>query len=196
MTARLSDVRFLVSETDPAKLGLCSAEIAFVGRSNVGKSTLLNALCGRTVARVSNTPGRTRAINVFLVGPERWLVDLPGYGYARGPAAELAGWTRMIEGYLDGRRSIRMVFALVDAKVGPTELDLAMVRWLRSRTLPFRIVAAKADQVKASRSLKQRRAVAQALSVPPARVAWVSAKDGEGLRALSAEASALLEKEG
>lgn len=194
MTARLSDVKFLLSETDPARIGLCAAEIAFVGRSNVGKSTLLNALCGRAVARVSNTPGRTRAINVFLVGPERWLVDLPGYGFARGPVEELAGWTRMIEGYLDGRRSIRMVFALVDAKVGPTELDLAMLRWLRSRALPFRVVAAKADQVKASRSLKQRCAVAQALSLPPAELAWVSAKDGQGMRALNAEAWALLER--
>lgn len=190
--ARLSDVRFLRSEADPAKLGPCRAELAFVGRSNVGKSSLLNALCGREVARVSNTPGRTRTINVFLVGPERWLVDLPGYGFARGPAEEAAGWGPMIDAYLGDRRGLRMVFALIDAKVGPTKLDLAMVRWLEHRRLPHRIVATKADQVKASQTVRQRREVARALAKTPDAVAWVSAKSGQGLRELAAEAAALL----
>ncbi len=192
--AKLSDVKFLRSEADPARLGPCEAEIAFVGRSNVGKSSLLNALCGREVARVSNTPGRTRTINVFLVGRERWLVDLPGYGFARGPAEEVAGWGPMIESYLDGRRGIRMIFALVDAKVGPTRLDLAMVRWLKYRKLPFRIIATKADQVKASRTVNQKRDVALALGLPQEDIAWVSAKNGQGLGALAALAAALLEK--
>ncbi|MBI5203108.1 MAG: ribosome biogenesis GTP-binding protein YsxC [Elusimicrobia bacterium] len=182
------------SEADPAKLGPCRAEIAFVGRSNVGKSSLLNALCGSEVARVSRTPGRTRTINVFLVGPERWLVDLPGYGFARGPKEEVAGWGPMIDAYLALRRGIRMVFALVDAEVGPTPLDLAMVRWLKYRNLPYRIVATKSDQVKPSRFEAQKRDVALALGVPPETISWVSSRSGAGIRALAGEASAILEK--
>src|SRR3990172_8928006 len=104
----LHKARFLVSAADVEQLGSCHAEVAFVGRSNVGKSSLLNALVSQTgLARVSRTPGRTRLINVFLVGPDRWIVDLPGYGYAAGPKAESAAWQAMIEGYLLGRPTLR-----------------------------------------------------------------------------------------
>ena len=90
----LDNVRYLLSETDPGRLGPCLAEVAFVGRSNVGKSTLLNSICRRSLASVSSTPGRTRAINVFLAGHDRWLVDLPGYGFASGPREERDSWAR------------------------------------------------------------------------------------------------------
>ena len=190
----LHDARFLISAADVGQLGFCNAEVAFVGRSNVGKSSLLNALVGQTgLARVSRTPGRTRLINVFLVGADRWIVDLPGYGYAAGPKAESAAWQAMIEGYLLGRPTLRTVFVLVDAEAGPTRLDQQMVVWLRHVRLPHRIVATKADRVKAGRQVAQRRDAAAALHLHPDDLAWVSSTKGKGLVALRNEVAALLE---
>lgn len=188
-----ADMKFLLSAEDPARIGPCAAEAAFVGRSNVGKSSLLNAVCRKDIARVSNTPGRTRTINVFQVSHGRWLVDLPGYGFASGPQAERDGWGPMIEGYLTGRPGLRMVCALIDAKVGPTKLDLMMLKWLEAADLPWRAVATKADQVKPSRASAQRRDVAQALGLQAEDLAWVSAKDGLGLSGLRAELTVWLD---
>ena len=193
MTPNLSDIKYLLSETAPERLGPCAAEVTFVGRSNVGKSALLNALCRKDLARVSRTPGRTRAINVFLAGRDRWLVDLPGYGYVEGRPAERAGWSAMIESYLTGRPTLRMVFALIDAKVGPTSLDLQMLKWLEAKRLPWRAVATKTDQVKASRAAARRRDVAHAVGLQAEDLAWVSAEKGTGVRELRDEAAALLE---
>ena len=192
MPQPLETVAYLLSETDPGRLAPSVAEAAFIGRSNVGKSTLLNAVCRKDVARVSNQPGRTRTINVFTLGRDRWLVDLPGYGFAVGPEAERAGWGPMIEGYLQGRPSLRMVFTLIDAKVGPTKLDMQMVAWLEASGLPWRPVATKADQVKSSRAQARRREAAHALGLQPADLAWVSAQDGLGMSELRAEVAAVL----
>jgi GTP-binding protein len=190
----LRDARFLASAPDAHHLGSCRAEVALVGRSNVGKSSLLNALtCQPQLARVSRTPGRTRLINVFLAGPDRWIVDLPGYGYAAGPRAESDAWQQMIEGYLLGRSSLRMVFVLVDAEVGPTRLDQQMLDWLHHVRLPYRLVATKADQVKPGRQSARRRDVAAALGLDVDAVAWVSSKMGKGLDELRNEMAALLE---
>ena len=190
----LHNTQFLVSASDVKQLGTCRAEVAFVGRSNVGKSSLLNALAGRTgLARVSRTPGRTRLINVFLAGPDRWIVDLPGYGYAAGPKAESATWQTMIEGYLLGRPTLRTVFVLVDAEAGPTRLDQQMVVWLRHVRLAHRIVATKADQVKSGRQVARRRDVAAALHLHPDDLAWVSSTKGKGLTALRNEVAAVLD---
>ncbi|OGS38313.1 MAG: ribosome biogenesis GTP-binding protein YsxC [Elusimicrobia bacterium RIFOXYD12_FULL_66_9] len=188
-----SPVSFLVSETDPSRLGPSSGEVAFVGRSNAGKSTLLNAMFLKGLARVSGTPGCTRTINVYQVEKGRWLVDLPGYGFASGKADSRAGWGEMIEGYLTGRRNLRMIFILLDAKVGPTKLDLEMLRWLQTQGLPWRVVATKCDQVKRSRQQAQRRDVADAAGVLPENVAWVSSLENLGVRELRREVSALLE---
>lgn len=194
MAQPLSDARFLKSASDVRQLGTCFAEVAFVGRSNVGKSSLLNALVMQgKLARTSKTPGRTRLINVFLTGPDRWIVDLPGYGYASGPKSEKDGWAEMIEGYLAGRPNLRMVYVLVDAEVGPTKLDLQMFDWLRMADLPFRIVGTKADKVKPSRSLAQRRDVAKMLGLMPNDIAWVSADKGTGIQELRREVAETLQ---
>lgn len=194
MAQPLKDARFLTSASTVKTLGVCHAEVAFVGRSNVGKSSLLNALCHqRGLAKTSKTPGRTRLINVFLTGPDRWIVDLPGYGFATGPAKERESWQGMIEGYLTGRRNLRMVYVLVDAEVGPTKLDLQMVDWLRDSDLPCRIVATKADQVKPSRQLAQRRDVAKVLGLMPNDIAWVSSEKGTGIPDLRMEIAATLD---
>ena len=194
MAQPLLDTRFVTSSSNVDQLGTCHAEVAFVGRSNVGKSSLLNALANQTqLARVSRTPGRTRLINVFLTGPDRWIVDLPGYGYAGGPREETRGWKEMIEGYLLNRPTLRMVYVLVDAAVGPTPLDHQMVAWLRTEGLPHRLVATKADQVKPSRALAQRRDIAAALGLAPADIAWASAKKGTGIPELRKEIAACLD---
>ncbi len=192
--ASLDSVEFLLSETDPARLGESSAEVAFVGRSNVGKSSLLNAVCGgKILARVSGTPGRTRTINVFQAGLGRWIVDLPGYGFAFGDRKEIEGWQAMLESYLTGRASLRMIFVLIDAKVGPTKLDHTMLDWLESQRLPWRAVAVKADQVKSSQQSKQRNEVARVVGIAPAEMAWLSAKEGLGIREFRGAVAALLE---
>ncbi|UPT73004.1 MAG: ribosome biogenesis GTP-binding protein YihA/YsxC [Elusimicrobiota bacterium] len=188
----LDEVRFLLSETDPGKLGPSDAEIAFVGRSNSGKSTMLNALCRKDLARASSTPGRTRTINVYEAAPRRRLVDLPGYGFASGPEASRASWGPMIEGYLSGSTSLKAVFVLVDADLGPTKLDFEMLRWLQGHELPWRVVATKADRVKPSRAFVRRREVAEACGVSPDALAWVSSKTGTGIVPLRQDAARLL----
>jgi GTP-binding protein len=187
-----ANAKFVISETDPAKLPQYASEIAFVGRSNVGKSSLINALFRKDLARTSSTPGRTRTINVFSASATAALIDLPGYGFAKGPAAERAGWGGMIEGYLTQRPGLRMVFVLIDAKVGATELDKQMVVWLQGARLPWRAVATKADQVKSSQAPVNRRDSARALGILPNELAWVSVNERLGIKELRVEASALL----
>ena len=127
-------------------------EVVFVGRSNVGKSSLLNFITGRNIAKVGKTPGRTRAINYFkwdYEGLKTYLVDLPGYGFARGDKKEIDNWKRLIEGYFHTRRdNIGLVLVLVDAKVGPTKDDIAMLEWLEYLGIPYAVVLTKIDKAK------------------------------------------------
>jgi GTP-binding protein len=128
-------------------------EIAFAGRSNVGKSSLINALTGRkTLARVSVTPGRTRELNFFTLGPEGafYLVDMPGYGYAKAPKAAARGWTRLIEDYLKGRRELRRVFLLIDARHGIKPNDRDTMALLDESAVSYQAVLTKADKPKQS----------------------------------------------
>ena len=188
----MNNFRYLMSETNPGNLGESLAEIVFVGRSNVGKSSLLNALCGRVLARVSRTPGRTQTINVFSDQHGRWLVDLPGYGFAKAPPSVREAWGPMIKTYLKGRQTLRMAYCLVDATVGPTPLDHAMHRWLVDWGIPWRVIATKADQIKGSQIPRQKRSIAEAVGLSPDGLAWVSARNGSGMEELRAEVRSVL----
>jgi GTP-binding protein len=130
-------------------------EVAIVGKSNVGKSSLINMITGsRKLAKISSTPGKTRLINYFLINDELYLVDLPGYGFAKAPKQEQERWGQMIEGYLHGSEYLKHVLLLIDIRHKPGENDRMMIHWLRSFSVPFTVVATKADKV--SRAQRQR----------------------------------------
>lgn len=124
-------------------------EIAFAGRSNVGKSSLINALCNRkALARTSNTPGRTREINYFAIEEESYLVDMPGYGYAKVPKELVVGWTKLIEQYLRGRLTLKRTFLLIDARHGVKKNDLVIMKQLDQSAVIYQIVLTKIDKLK------------------------------------------------
>lgn len=125
-------------------------EICFAGRSNVGKSSLINALTNHTIARASNTPGRTQEINFFTQSPDLYLVDLPGYGYANAPLAVVEKWQRLLKAYLSGRANLRRAFVLIDARHGPKKVDEEIMSLLDSAAVTFQCVLTKADKVKAA----------------------------------------------
>ncbi len=125
------------------------AEVAFAGRSNVGKSSLLNALLGRrSLARVSNTPGRTRELNYFSVGDSLYVVDMPGYGYAKAPKSLVAGWTQLIHDYLRGRQELKRVMLLIDSRHGIKPSDREIMTMLDKAAVSYQAVLTKADKPK------------------------------------------------
>jgi len=181
MTARLQ-LRFVQSADDLGQLPDTSAELAFVGRSNVGKSSLLNALgAQKTLARVSKTPGRTRLLNLFEVDGGGTIVDCPGYGYASASAKIRASWQKTMERYLLERQQLVMILVLVDGEIGPTPLDLQMLEWLRSYDRPHTVIATKHDKVKSSVRDKRKRELASGCDVAPSEIVWVSAAKNIGL---------------
>ena len=189
-------LRFVSSFPRARDMPATVAEIALVGRSNVGKSSLLNALAQRKqLARTSKTPGATRLINAFELGPEgsrRWLVDLPGYGYAKASKAEHSRWSSMAESYLAHREPLRGVLHLIDGGIGPTRLDLQTVEWLDGLGLPVTYVATKADKVRPSRRGARQAEVAAKLDADRGTVQWTSAAKGTGIGELRALVTALL----
>lgn len=179
---KLKDMKYVKTVVDPAALDDSVSEVAFVGRSNVGKSSVINAVCCHNqLAHTSQKPGKTRAINVFSASKDRWLVDLPGYGYATGSAVERSAWPAMIEGYLTGRPNLRRVYIIVDAEVGPTKLDVNMTDWLTANAVPFTIVANKIDKFSNDPQQKQRSIVANGLGMRSEDILWVSAERGWGI---------------
>ena len=148
MALNLSNSTFFISTTKPKEMPESISEVAFVGRSNVGKSSVINAICKKkNLARTSKTPGRTRAINVFTPAKGRWLVDLPGYGFARVSGEEKALWQKMIEEYITTRKTLKKVYILIDSYVGPSELDLVMIDWLKKLNISYGIIANKTDKI-------------------------------------------------
>ncbi len=190
-------LRFVRSASLVEQLPSSLIELAIVGRSNVGKSSLLNALANHSkLARTSKSPGATRLLNVFELDPVdsgRWIVDLPGYGFAKVPAKERRRWQGMIDGYLTEREELAMVLLLIDGEVGPTKLDLQTVEWLGSIGLTVRFIATKSDKVSSSKRPNRKREVAEKLGVEPGDVAWVSAAKGWGIPELRTEIKARLQ---
>lgn len=124
-------------------------EYAFIGRSNVGKSSLINMLCGvKDLAKISSTPGKTKLINHFLINNSWYLVDLPGYGYAKSAKSERSKWIKMIENYLTNRESLMIIFVLIDSRIEPQTNDLKFIEWLGTNQIPFSIVFTKTDKIK------------------------------------------------
>ena len=171
-------------------------EVCFAGRSNVGKSSLINALTGRKgLARASNTPGRTQEINFFTLADDHYLVDLPGYGYANAPLAVVEKWQRLLKQYLSGRQSLRRAFVLIDARHGVKKVDEEILTLLDKSAVTFQAVLTKADKVKAAERDKVMAQVRKRLSAHPAafpEIVVTSSEKGDGIETLRAIIATLI----
>jgi GTP-binding protein len=165
-------------------------EVCFAGRSNVGKSSLINALTGRKgLARASNTPGRTQEINFFTVGERHYLVDLPGYGFANAPVAIVARWQKLLKQYLAGRQTLRRAFVLIDARHGIKPVDEEILSLMDASALTFQVVLTKTDKIKLSEREAVLEQVRGAMAKHPAafpEIVLTSSEKGEGIATLRA----------
>ena len=160
-------------------------EIAMAGKSNVGKSSMINSLLGNSkLARTSSAPGKTRLLNFFRVNDRFLLVDLPGYGFARAPKGERERWAEMIEGYLKGSEHLRRVLHLVDIRHEPTAEDRMMTQYLRHFDIPFTVVATKADKLSRAARGRSIPVICRSLAVQPWEVVPYSSEDGTGREAI------------
>lgn len=170
-------------------------EVCFAGRSNVGKSSLINALTGRkNLARASNTPGRTQEINYFTLGEDRFLVDLPGYGFAEAPVAIVAKWQALLKSYLQGRQTLRRAFVLIDMRHGVKAVDDEILTLLDRAAVTFQVVLTKADKVnKAERAATIAQVQAALVKHPAAfpEIIVTSSEKGEGIETLRAVVATL-----
>jgi GTP-binding protein len=165
-------------------------EVCFAGRSNVGKSSLINAVTGRkALARASNTPGRTQEINFFTASDSHYLVDLPGYGYANAPVKVVEKWQHLLKQYLSGRQSLRRAFVLIDMRHGVKPVDEEILSLLDSAAVPFQCVMTKTDKIKDINREKTLAQVRQTLSKHPAafpEIVLTSSEKGTGIATLRA----------
>ncbi len=177
-------------------------EIAFAGRSNVGKSSLINAITGtKGLARTSNTPGRTQELNFFLLAPQRndgaaWLVDLPGYGYARESKAKIAAWNELLNAYLRGRPNLRRIFMLVDARHGLKKNDLAMMDDLDVAAVSYQIVLTKTDKLKRgalNALIEQTQTALQKRPAAHPDIIATSSEKGDGIELVRAAIASLVD---
>lgn len=179
---KITSAEFITSATRPSQyppLGL--PEIAFAGRSNVGKSSLINVLVNRKrLVKTSSTPGRTQLVNFFDINDQVTFVDLPGYGYARVPAAVRKKWGPMIETYLSGRTTLKGVVLILDIRRIPREQEHHLIAWLEHYSIARMLVLTKADKLSKTRQDQQHAAIARALAVDPGELIRFSAKSRHG----------------
>ncbi len=161
-------------------------EIAFAGRSNVGKSSLINTLLGRkNLVKTSSTPGRTQTINFFLINDSLYFVDLPGYGYAKAPVQVRKKWGPMVERYIETREGLCAVVVILDIRRTPNQQDHDLVAWLAYYNIPQVVVLTKADKLKRNKQVRQRTLIAEDLAIdPPSSLITFSASTGLGKRVL------------
>jgi len=173
--------QFLLSAVDAAQFlpeGL--PEVAFLGRSNVGKSTLLNVLLGQKLAFTSSTPGRTQAVNFFRVQDRLVFVDLPGYGFAKAPKSISRGWQEVIDAYLLGRESLALCVLLLDARRGWMDSDLQLKQWLEFHERPYAVVATKVDKLNQKEKNASQKAIRE--HFPSGDLIWFSGLSGQGVK--------------
>jgi GTP-binding protein len=160
-------------------------EVAFAGRSNVGKSSLINTLVNRKgLARTSSAPGKTQSINFYLINGSICLVDLPGYGYAKVPKQVRKKWSPLIEKYCRNRKNLFGVTVILDARVGPTPLDLSLISWLTDLSLPALLTITKSDKLSKNKIAQALHQTAKVLRVNPEQIVPFSSQTGEGKKHL------------
>jgi GTP-binding protein len=185
---KILSAKFVTSAAWPKQFPTDSRpQVAFAGRSNVGKSSLINALLNRkSLVKTSSTPGKTQLINFFLINDDFYCVDLPGYGYAKAPRSVVDAWAPMIEGYIRDSPQIRAVVVLLDIRRDPDARDVRLLEWLRHYGVPAFYVLTKADKLKRGEAAKARQSIAKALGLaePPLLTSVMS---GQGIGELKTE---------
>lgn len=179
---KVISAEFIKSAVDPFYYPDASLpEVAFVGRSNVGKSSLINTLVNRKrLAKTSNTPGRTQLINFFVINKNLSFVDLPGYGYAKVPVSVKKGWKAMVERYLEGRENLRLVVMILDIRRNPSENDGQLIQWLRNNNIKTVFVLTKTDKLSRGQVNISRRKIGEDLGVPYDELIPFSARTRSG----------------
>ncbi len=184
--ATIKQVKFIKSAVKPKDYPPpTKPEVAVVGRSNVGKSSLINAIFKRAIAKVSSKPGKTRLINFFSLDDKIYFVDLPGYGYASVSKAERQKWKDMIEAYFLNRENLNFVIMLVDSRYEPTKLDILTKEWLESLDIPYVIAATKVDKLNQKEKSRVQKMIRETLSLDKETPVFLtSAKEGKGIKEL------------